>query len=73
MNIRFEVLQAACKHQGWIAAGGIKMCSFKDRHPAQCWGEWQQCTKQNCPLGSAKAADDIKGQLTLRDIWGDLA
>ena len=70
MNIRFEVLQSACKHQGWIKEGGVRMCSFKDRHPAQCWADWQQCTKQNCPLGYAKAAADVEGQLSFADLLG---
>lgn len=73
MNIKFKDLQASCKHQGWIKAGGIKMCSYKDRHPAQCWDDWQECKRENCPLSSTKAAGDIKGQLTIRDLWGELA
>lgn len=68
MNIRFEVLQSVCRHQGWIQ-DGTKMCSFKDKHPAKCWADWQQCTKQNCPLGYARAAADIEGQMTLEELW----
>lgn len=44
------------------------MCSFKNKTPAKCWADWQECSRQNCPLVAAKAAVDIKGQLTLRDI-----
>ena len=68
MRIRFKDLQTNCRHQGWIKSGGVRMCSYKNRVPATCWDDWQECKEQNCPLGISKAAADIKGQLSLIDI-----
>ena len=68
MRISFRDLQKSCRHQGWIKSGEIRMCSYKDRIPAKCWDDWQECKEQNCPLRISKAAADIKGQLTLKDI-----
>ena len=68
MRISFKDLQANCKHQGWLKEGHIKMCSFKDRKPAKCWDDWQECTEQNCPLAVRKAAVvQTEGQMSIED------
>ena len=50
-----EVLMQHCKHQAAYMKfdeddAPVAACGYKDGKPAQCWADWQPCTKENCPL-----------------------
>lgn len=50
-----EVLMQHCKHQAAyikfdIDRGPEPACGYKNGVPAHLWGDWQPCTKENCPL-----------------------
>ena len=43
-----------CKHQGAFiefeeGKGAVLACCYKGGKSAECWSDWQPCTKENCP------------------------